>query len=179
MSVLTALGEAARLVLGPGEEAIVIVFPLPSWAAAFVSCADKFEAAGVCNATSCDGAFGGFWIVLIAWLVGEGRFVATPLDSLRTRPSSKVVIGVPPPLSKGEVSRSFRGEGNFFKVELWSAESSGVASEAMNTDAKDKGLPWALRASAWTDTGCIVRLTATSRRGLGETARGARLRRKR
>ena len=176
VSVLTALGEAAGAVLGPGEEAIVIVFPLPCWAAAFVSCADKFEAAGACNWTSCDGAFGEFWITL---LVGEGRFVATPLDSLRTRPSSKVVIGVPPPVSEGEVSRSLRGAGNFFKFELWSAESSGVASEAVNSEAGDKGLPWAPRASAWTDTGCIVRLIATSRRGEGETGKGARVRRMR
>ena len=138
MSVLTALGEAAGAVLGLGEVAIVIVFPLPCWAAAFVSCADKFEPASGWNWPSCVGAFfGGFWIVFTASPDGSGRFVAMPLDTLRTRPSSKVVTGVPPLFVS---CRGLRGEGSFFKFELWSAESSGVAS-AVDTDAKDKGLP--------------------------------------
>jgi hypothetical protein len=64
-----------------------------------------------------------------------------------TKPSSRVVIGVPG-------SRRFR-------VELWSAESSGDSGDAV-------------------DCGCIVivRLTATACRGEGEAATGARRRRR-
>lgn len=177
VSVLTAPGKAAGPVLEPGKAEIVFVFPLP----AIVWCPDKFGPASVCNWISCDGAVGAFWIVSTAGPDGVGRFVATPLDTSRTRPSSKVVTGVPLPLTKGDVSRSLRSEGRFFKFERWSAEISGVASasEAADADATDKGVFCGPCDSAWTDTGCIVRLSATSLRGEGETARGARKRRKR
>lgn len=171
---LTVPGRAAGSLLEPGKVVTVFGFPLPSWGAALVSCPDGFVTACVCNWTSCSDAFGGFWVVSIAGRVGVGRFVATPLDTSRTRPSSKVVIGVPR-LTKGKVSRSRRNEGGFFRFEPWFAESSGVAGGG-DPDDTDTGLPG---ASAGTDSGCIARLTATSWRGQGETAKGRRKRRKR
>lgn len=102
---LTVPGRAAGSLLEPGKVVTVFVFPLPSWGAAVVSCPDGLVAACVCSWTSCCDAIGGFWVVSIAGPVGVGRFVATPLDTSRTRPSSKVVIGVPR-LTKGAVSRS-------------------------------------------------------------------------
>jgi len=161
VSALTAPGKAAGPVLGSGKVVIVPVFPLP----AIVWCPDKFETASVCNWISCVGGLGGFWIEFTAGPVGVGRFVATPLDTSRTRPSSNVVTGVP----------RLWSEGRFF----WFAESSGVACEAEDADTTDKGVSCAPGASAWTASSCIVRLTAASLRGEGETARGARKRRKR
>lgn len=140
-SALTVPGRAAGSLLETGEVVTVFVFPLPGWAAAEVWCADEVGAACGGNWVFC-GGIGGFWVELIAWRVASGGFVATPLVTDMTRPSSKVVIA---PLPLGG-SRGWRGECGFFRFELWSAESSGVTGDA--------DLP----------CGCIVvvRLTATA-----------------
>jgi hypothetical protein len=108
-SMLKVAGRnAGALLEDPDEPSKVLIkfeCPLPAWVVGVV---------GVC--TSCGGGFGTLWIVAVVGGVGAGGFEATPLDTSRTRPSSKVVTGVPLRSrrgfsTKGEVLRG--GEATF------------------------------------------------------------------
>ena len=92
---LTAAGRNAGVVVEGAVEldevVAIFIFTLPS--VSVVWAPYELGTAGI--EAYCGGRDGVFWMVDVAGRVGVGRFVATPLDTSRTRPSSKVVIGVP------------------------------------------------------------------------------------